>query len=207
MRLTVLAAALLFAAPAFAQCLPPDGVPEPGPVGEAVPSQFHRVGVQGGLACAVAAEQGARMADHVKPVTFLPCLRIGAVAVADTLKAVEERLGRPDAVTEIDWRTEVRAYFIAQRTVPNPYYVVTYRDDVAVAVQLMGPPTELPARFSGLSLGDTAQDVVDKLGRPTALCPHQGKAVQTWVWNPFPIGIDVVDGRVVGFKVTWPAGK
>jgi hypothetical protein len=206
MRALILALAVVTATPAAAGCIGSESLPSPGPIGPAVPFHFQRTAARG-LACAVPVEQGAAMADHTKPISYLPCLKVGAIAIADTLKGVEATLGKPDAITEIDWRTEARAYFIAQRSIPNPYYVVTFQDDVAVAVQLMGPPTELPATFSGLSLGDPVQTVLDKLGKPSRRCPNKGKAIETWVWQPFPIGIDILNGHVLGFKVTWPAGR
>jgi hypothetical protein len=210
MRLSVLP--LLFtlsAVPAFAQvpCRSPEGIGQPSAeIGEAVPLHFQRVAGRG-LACALPQEQGLAMAGREKPVTFLPCLKVGAVAIADGRRAVEALLGEPTHVNELDLRTEARVYPIAQRSVPEPYYVVTFQDDVAVAVQLIGPPTEMPATLSGLSLGDPAQKVLDQLGLPGRRCIYRRPGPETWVWPPFPIGVDILDGRVVGLKVTWPAGR
>jgi hypothetical protein len=207
MRILPIIAALLAAAPpVFAACLGPEGLPEPGAMPQAVAGRFLRTADRN-LACAVANDVGQSMAQGNKPTSFLPCLRIGAVAISQGLRQVEEVLGKPDAITAIDWRTEARGYFIAQRSIPNPYYVVTYQDDVVVAVQLMGPPTEMPAGFSGLSLGDPVQSVVDQLGKPSRRCPGKGKGIETWVWSPFPIAIDVMDGHVLGFKATWVTAK
>lgn len=212
MRTPVLAllAALAFALPAAATQLPcrdAGGLPEPA-VRETTPqpNQFHYIPGKG-LACAVANADGEAMRDGKRPVTFLPCLRIGAVGISDDRAQVEELLGQPSQVSDLDLRTEARVYPIRQRTIPEPYYVVTYQDDVAVAVQLIGPPTEMPATFSGLSLGQTAQTVIDTLGKPQRRCMLRGKGPETWIWPSFPIGVDMLDGYVVGFKVTWPAGR
>lgn len=210
MRLLFLAPLLALAAlPATAQipCRDAAGLPEPAAeVPAAQPNQFHRV-VGKGLACTIDTAEGAAMSEHKRPVTFLPCLRIGAVGVSDERAKVEEMLGEPTHVSDLDLRTEARVYPIHQRSVPEPYYVVTYQDDVAVAVQLIGPPTEMPATFSGLSLGLPAQDALNSLGKPQRRCMMQAKGPETWMWPPFPIGVDVLDGRIVGFKVTWPAGR
>lgn len=210
MRIALTAFALILAAGSAAAQIPcrgNDGMAEPAPPsGDPQAGQFYRL-ADAGLACAVTNKAGEAMVEGKKPVTFLPCLKIGVVAVADERAKVEEVLGQPAAVTELDYRTEARIYPIHQRTVPEPHYVVTYQDDVAVAVQLAGPPLEMPATFSGLSLGDKAQKVLDTLGKPTRRCVLHGKGPETWMWQPFPIGVDVVDGRVVGFKVTWPAGR
>ena len=204
--------ALLFAAaamPAAAQipCRDAAGMTEPAiPDTPPQSNHFHRVAGKG-LACAVSQEEGEAMARHKRPITFLPCLRVGAVAIADDRKAVEEVLGQPTQISDLDLRTEARVYPIPQRSVPEPYYVVTYQDDVAVAVQLIGPPTEMPATFSGLALGESMQRVLEVLGKPTRRCMLRPRGPETWMWQPFPIGIDILDGRVVGFKVTWPAGR
>lgn len=210
MRPLILASLLaLGALPAAAQmpCRDASGLPEPAAEETAPqPNQFHRVTGKG-LACAIATGEGEAMSQGKRPVTFLPCLRVGAVGVSDDRARVEELLGEPTQVSDLDLRTEARVYPIRQRSVPEPYYVVTYQDNVAVAVQLIGPPTEMPATFSGLSLGQPAQAVVDALGKPQRRCLMRGKGPETWMWPPFPIGVDVLDGRIVGFKVTWPAGR
>lgn len=184
------------------------GMAEPSAqIPAARPNQFHRVPGKG-LACAIDNADGEAMAKHEKPVTFLSCLRVGAVGVSDERAVVEELLGQPTHINDLDLRTEARVYPIHQRSLPEPYYVVTYQDDVAVAVQLIGPPTEMPASFSGLSLGQPMQAVLDTLGKPNRRCMMRGaKGPETWMWQPFPIGVDIMEGRVVGFKVTWPAGR
>ena len=211
MRFPILALILALSAfPVAAQipCRGPEGAPEPAAIAETVPQpgQFHRV-VGKGLACAVAQPDGAAMVEHKRPVTFLSCLRVGAVGIADDRAEVEKLLGEPTQIKDLDLRTQARVYPIHQRSVPEPYYVVTYQDNVAVAVQLIGPPTEMPATFSGLSLGVPAQAVLDALGTPSRRCMMRAKGPETWMWQPFPIGVDVLDGRVVGLKATWPAGR
>lgn len=197
----------LSALPAVAAqpCRGPGGLPEPGPVPAVTANHFHRS--DAGLACVLPPEQGRAMAEQRQSTSFLPCLKVGAVAVADTVAMVEQALGTPTRVDVLDDHTELRTYLIAQRSLPRPYYAVTFRDGVAVAVQLLGPPTEMPATFSGVSLGDGEQAVVDALGRPARRCVLRPKGPETWLWPAFPIGIDVADGRVVGMKVTWPAGR
>lgn len=210
MRPFILASLLALAAlPAAAQipCRDASGLPEPAAEATAPqPNHFHRV-VGKGLACAIDTPEGEAMSQGKRPVTFLPCLRVGAVGVSDDRAQVEELLGEPTQISDLDLRTDARVYPIHQRSVPEPYYVVTFQDDVAVAVQLIGPPTEMPATFSGLSLGQPAQAVIDTLGKPQRRCLMRGKGPETWMWPPFPIGVDILDGRIVGFKVTWPAGR
>jgi hypothetical protein len=197
----------LSALPAIAAplCRGAEGLPEPGPAPALVVHQFHRS--DAGLACVLPPEQGQAMAEHRRSTSFLPCLRVGAVAVADTIAQVEGLLGAPATIDPLGEGIEIRAYPINQRSVAKPYYAVTFRDKVAVAVQLLGSPSEMPASFSGLSLGDPVQAVVDTLGKPARRCVLRPNGPETWLWPAFPIGVDVADGRVVGLKATWPAGR
>lgn len=206
MRIYFLAILLLLAPPALAaNCRGPEGLPEPQGTPTPRPNSFYRS--EAGLACVLDAQAGQAMAEHNRPTSFLPCLKVGAVAIADTQTQVEELLGPPGTVREMDERTEARAYVIAQPGQPRPYYVVTYRERVAVAVQLMGPPTDMPSTFAGLSLGDPAQAVVDALGKPVQRCVLKANGPETWLWPAFPIGIDMANDRVVGMKATWPVGR
>lgn len=208
MRSLLLMLAVLAAAPsAFAAaCQGPQGLPLPGAPLPLVEGQF-RYSADHGLGCAVPSRQGAAMAKHESPVTFLPCLRIGAVGVSDTLDQVEKLLGEPVSITEMGMFSESRIYEVAQRGAIRPHYVVTYYDRRVVAVQLIGPPMQIPAAFSGLVLGDDQQKIIDTLGWPDKRCQPKGGGVEMWTWANFPIAIDVIEGYAAGFKVTWAAGK
>lgn len=202
----VLALLLLLATPVMAApCRGPEGLPEPDAVPEMRPNTFSRS--EAGLACVLAAELGQGMVEHGRPTSYLPCLKVGAVAIADTLAQVESLLGEPASIRVLDDETEARAYVIAQPGQPRPYYVVTYRERVAVAVQLLGPPTDMPSTFAGLALGDSTQAIINTLGKPARRCVLKPNGPETWMWPAFPIGVDVAEGRVVGMKATWPAGR
>lgn len=147
------------------------------------------------------------MAKHESAITFLPCLRVGPVAIGETRASIEALLGEAAGVIDLDLFSESRVYEVAQRGVLRPHYVVTYRDEQVVAVQLLGPPMQIPARFSGLTLGDDQQKVIDTLGWPQQRCQGKADGPELWTWLSFPIAVDIIDGYVAGFKVTWPAGK
>lgn len=205
-RILICLAVLAAPFPAFAACKGPQGLPLPGAPLPVVPGWFH-YDADKGLACVVTRERGAAMAEHKSPVTFLPCLRVGAVGIADSRANVEKVLGEAVAVNEIDVYSETRLYEVAQRGVLRPHYVVTYREDRVVAAQLVGPPMVIPATFSGLTLGDDQQKVVDTLGWPGQRCQMRRDGPELWTWPSFPIAVDMIDGFVAGFKVTWPADK
>ena len=205
-RILILLAALAAPLSAKAGCRGPQGLPLPGPPPPLAEGQF-RYSPDQGLGCVVSNSQGAAMARHAGPVSFLSCLRVGAVAISDSRANVEKLLGEAMAVNEIDLSSDSRVYEVSQRGRLRPHYVVTYRDDRVVAVQLLGPPMPIPAGFSGLTLGDDQQKVLDTLGWPAQRCRTKADGPEMWTWPPFPIAVDIIDGYVAGFKVTWPAGK
>lgn len=204
MRVVVLLlATALTATPALADgCRGADGLPPPGEAPPAKEGEFRWVSGKG-LGCVTGEAKALSMARGEAPLTFLPCLTVGGVAIGADIDDVEERLGAPARVAPVSEGTEARAYFIPQRGDDKPYHVVTYRLGKAVAVQLLGPPTVLPFTFSGLALGDGQQRVLDVLGPPARRCPGP-RGAESWIWAPLPIGVDLRDGRVAGLKVTWP---
>lgn len=185
-------------------CRGAEDLPDPLLPPVLIPGQFNRTG--GSLACVLSNEAGRAMAERQAPVTFLSCLRVGPVGVGDERVTVEALLGQADQVTILDDQTEAMVYPVVQRTLPQPYYVITYRKNVAVAVQLLGPPSDMPQTFSGLGLGDPEEKVVETLGKPAQRCQSQRGGPQTWLWPSFPIAVDVADGVITGLKVTWPVG-
>jgi hypothetical protein len=136
----------------------------------------------------------------------MACLKIGPVTVGDRLEEVEAVLDVPTRITPMDDDTEARVYFIQQRSEPLPYYVITYVRKYVVAIQLYGPPTEMPQTFSALSLGDPQQKVLDVLGLPVKRCRVRERGFEEWTWQPFPFAVDIAPrtGQVVGLKVSLP---
>ena len=189
-----------------AECRGPLGLPLPGPERPARAGEVHYA-PDHGLGCAVAADQGAAMTERKSPVTFLPCLHVGAVAIGDRRRQVETLLGAPAMAQEMDLLTDLVVYEVPQRTALLPRSMVTYREEQVVAVHLVGPPMDIPATFAGLVLGDGEQRVVDALGWPAQRCRLLPNGPETWTWPPFPIAIDMLDGVVAGVKMTWVTKK
>lgn len=204
-RLPVLLALVLgLTAPARADdCRGADGMDAPATAAPAAEGEFRFVPGKG-LGCVVPEREALEMARRKLPLTYLGCLKVGQVAVSESVDDVEERLGAPDRVMRLSETVETRAYFVRQPSPARPYYAVTYRRGDVVAVQLIGPPTAEALAFSSLRLGDSQARVVELFGPPVKRCPGP-KGSETWQWPPFPIGVDVADGVVTGMKVSWPS--
>ena len=154
-----------------------------------------------GLGCALGAEDPA--VQEIQHIPYLACLRIGPVGLGDHSETVEANFGVANKIMPLDDKTAARVYFIHQTSKPLPYFVVTMREDTVVALQLRGANLEMPQSFSGLELGDSAQNVLDRLGPPSSHCPNS-QGVDTWLYQPFPFAIELLDGVVVGVKMTMP---
>ena len=102
---------------------------------------------------------------------------------------------------------EARVYMVRQRPAPPSYFVVTFLRDRAVAVQLLGPPAEMPLTFSSLLLGAAPQRVLDVLGWPGRLCRDRSRGRDLWYYPPFPVAVEFEGVAVTGFKVTVPADQ
>jgi hypothetical protein len=199
-RLIAAAVALLMPGLAMAEtCRGPQDLGQPAAEVPVIADEFRRVA--GGLGCVLAADNPA--ARVVRPLPYLPCLRIGPIGLGDKLEAVEAILGKPDQIKSLDVVTAARVYFIRQPDEPYPYYVVTFRNGKAVALQLRGRALGLPQTFSSLALGDPAQKVLDVLGLPSRHCSDD-RGVESWSYPPYPFAIDLIDGAVVGVKMTLP---
>jgi len=203
----VLAAAMLATGDAAAaeRCRGPEGLPQPQAEQPLVPLEFHRAAAKG-LGCVLPADPAGQTKQR-KGAAFLPCLKIGPVAIGDRMTAVEELLEAPDRITTLDDSVEQRAYFVRQRVQPLPYFIVTYLDGVVMAAQLVGPPTDMPLTFSSLSLGDSQQKVIDVLGQPARRCPNTARGFESWYWPPYPFAVDIGDSKVVGMKASVPVER
>lgn len=196
----------LLAGPVQAGCRAAQGLPVPAGAGVAIPGQFlYRP--ETGLGCVVDHGVGEAMSAGGRPVSFLACLRLGPIEIAQRREAAEALLGPPRWVMARDEHTQFRGYEIAQRGQIRPRYLITYHDDVVVALQLAGPPTELPVTFAGFGLGAGAQQVVDALGPPNRACDQGHEGAQLWLWEPFPIAVDMAGGKVVAIRLTVPARR
>jgi hypothetical protein len=202
-----LAAALLLLAvcgtgAALAQaCRGPEDLGRPAPPPPLQADQFGRTAAGAGLGCALPPD---RPGTEVHPIPYLACLRIGAVGIGDDIKAVEQVLGAPDRVTRLPGDVDLRVYFIRQPGAPQPYYVVTVREDRVVALQLHGPATVMPLAFSSLSLGTPAQRVLDVLGAPERHCVDVSRDLDTWYYPPYPFTLDLADGVLIGIRMSVP---
>ncbi len=204
-RLVAATLLLLVATAAAAQvCRGPEDLGHPAAPPPLRADQFGRTGAGAGLGCVLPPDRPGTERE-AQPIPYLACLRIGQVGIGDSITAVEQVLGAPDRVVRLPGGdVEQRVYFIRQPGTVRPYYVVTVRKDRVVALQLHGPATEMPLAFSSLSLGDSAQSVLDALGPPERHCADFSRDLDTWVYAPYPFALDMADGRVIGIKMSVP---
>ncbi len=147
--------------------------------------------------------------------TDVPCLRIGALHVGQAREDVEERLGSP-------WQTvasrapglTAAVYLLFRDSVAGrgAYYVIEYERvearDVAFSVQLTGQRPDGIHHFSCLRLEDEVGAVRRQLGEPVDVspfaAPESGVSGLTWSYEPLPVSIEIVDGKVYSLRVWRP---
>jgi hypothetical protein len=173
--------------------------------GEVPPDNGVRGEFQGrqGLGCVFPAGVDPRTIPHVPGQ---PCLHIGPISVGQTRVAIEQLLGPPAKTLTPQAGVEARAYGLPAATKANsaPYFLVSYRGDRAFAVQLTGPPTSLPFRFTTLALGDPEAALLARLGTPLSRkpVPDIPDAV-LWAYGGANVSIELKAGVIYSMRVAY----
>lgn len=138
---------------------------------------------------------------------YLPCLRIGRLAVGMTVGEIEEEIKKAGGrfeETHLGKRdAETRLYSLpaAKTGRERPELVVAYSDGVAEALQLSGKEPSVPLAFSSIHLGDGPLKVVGLIGPAfsTEVDPVTGGTL--WEYGPFPFRIEFRQGKVYSIYV------
>jgi hypothetical protein len=148
--------------------------------------------------------------------SIVPCLRIGRVHVGKVRTDLEEQLGlAPRILPQRLPNLTTVAYVIDADSARDraTYYVLEYErvagDELLFSAQLTGDPADMAALdFSCLKLGTSEAAVHQQLGAPSEVrpfeAPHTGVAGVVWSYDPLPISIEFVDGKVYSFRVWRP---
>jgi len=145
---------------------------------------------------------------HFEGEGYDGCLHIGDIWLGQSLAEVEGRLGQPHRVISEDPQNELRIHLLQGGSDENlPYLVLTVREGKVSAIQVTGAATESPYTFSSLALGDTAERVEEILGKPGSISPVEEIEGTVWSYLPFPISLELKDGRVFSIRISWPAGS
>lgn len=160
-------------------------------------NEFRRAGA--GLGCTTLAD-----APDTDPPE-LPCLHIGQLQVGARFSDIRSAWGEPErAVPQNDSLTAYVYVFDYEAESPA-YTVLTVRSDTVVAVQLTGTAMHEDYTLSSVRLGDPEDRVLKFLGPPmmTREVPEVN-GVQ-WGYAPWPLSLEIVDGRVYSMRVSLPA--
>lgn len=180
----------------------------PARAGEVMRDAGVRGGFQGlqGLACVVAASAAADPAK-LADLGGQPCMHIGSVSVGQAVAAIEQVLGAPFKTIALQAGVEARAYALAPASPSapfRPYYVVSYRGGWSIAVQVTGPPTADPVRFTTLALGDSEAVMVARLGNPMSRQPvPQIPGAVLWRFGGADVSVEIKDGVIYSMRVAY----
>jgi len=145
------------------------------------------------------------MPDESGLAPYGDCLRIGPVRIGETLRDVAMRFGRAGK--------EVRQGGITLRVwpvnlnvppgTPLPYWVIGFDDERrVVSIQLTGDRRVERFEFSSLRLGDSEARVREILGEPSETEAVPGVGAEMWVWRPYPVTLEIKEGRIYSMRVT-----
>lgn len=137
------------------------------------------------------------------------CLRMGPLQVGMSLFEVSRELGKPYRVVEQDGAT-FRVYVIsvnAPEGHPLPYWVVGFRDGVVSSLQMTGEKGDRRLAFSSIRLGDSKTHVLQILGEPFLRQDVTDVGAEFWGYSPFPISLEIKEGRVYSIRISDEAGR
>jgi hypothetical protein len=178
MRYLIMLASIVLVSTAFAADIPIN--------------EFRRKG--GGLVCTT---------ETFKPDEgYLQCLRIGPIYIGQRERDVERLLGNPWKVIKQDDSTTIKVFPIESNEESKPYWVITFKNGAAEAVQVTGKNPKVTISFSSIKLGDKKSRVLEILGKPFASETIEDIKGTLWSYRPFPISIEIVDDRVYSMRLS-----
>ena len=141
-----------------------------------------------------------------KDKSYDACLRIGPLRIGQDLRDVSKLLGKANRVIK-EGDITIRVYVIrAGASVGQriPYWVVGFKDRKVVSIQITSPRGEERFTFSSIQIGDTASKVTATLGPPAVKQLVADVSATYWGYDPVPIAIEIMDGRVFSIRITEP---
>ncbi|MDH3230399.1 MAG: hypothetical protein OEN55_11460 [Alphaproteobacteria bacterium] len=176
----------------------------PDPAAAAAANEFRAAG--GGLACIT--ETPPTEEGQMPP--YRDCLRIGPVRVGETLRDVAMRFGR--AGKEVRQGPVTLRVWPVRMDVPAgtslPYWVIGFDEDRrVVSIQLTGDKRVDEFAFSSLRLGDPESRVRRILGEPVERQAVPAIGAEMWSWRPYPVTLEIKDGRVYSMRVSQAIGQ
>jgi hypothetical protein len=161
---------------------------------------------KGTLGCAVRAAPGM---DPRKLATlgYMPCLRVGAIAIGASADQVEAVLGAPFNKKADEKGSETRYYSLEPGNPPPSYFIVAYENSKVAAVQVTGVQPKPGFAFSTVQVGDDASKIISVLGNPSQQVCERELKMEIWAYTPFPFSFGIRNHKIVLFKVTAPFGS
>lgn len=173
----------------------------PGGPAYAAGDEFRAAG-GGALACVTGSAEA-------QDPPYLACLRIGPVRIGQTMRDVAMRFGK--AGKEIRQGDIVLRVWPVRLDVPAgtslPYWVIGFEGQRVVSIQLTGKRRVEQFTFSSLRLGDSEARVLEILGPPAEMRDVPEAGAVMWNWRPFPVTLELKDGRVFSMRVSEAVGK
>jgi hypothetical protein len=141
---------------------------------------------------------------------YRECLQIGPVRIGESLRDVAMRFGRAGKEVR-QGEVTLRVWPVRMDLPPGtslPYWVIGFDEDRrVVSIQLTGDKRIDRYTFSSLRLGDPESRVHRILGEPTEKQEVSKVGAEMWSWRPYPVTLEIKDGRVYSMRVSQTIGQ
>jgi hypothetical protein len=138
------------------------------------------------------------------------CLRIGTIAITDSLKTAERKIkkygGEYLKSMELDNGQIAKVYCMPPidrtKTHMEPYLILCVKGNEIKSIQLTGNGTESKLQFSSFGLGDSKETVIAMVCAPTKTEEEKDMpGVQLWNYDSKPFSVEIKDEKVYSIKV------
>jgi hypothetical protein len=165
-----------------------------------VRGEWKRAGA--GFACAAKMPQQLTPAQLEALITRT-CLHLGPLVIGDAADRAIAALGQPHRTLNQPKGRVAWIYFLGQRD-HYPYFIVTVETNKVVALQVTGETAAPGYDFNHVTLGASADDLLQVFGQPSHFEPSELKDAELWTYPPHPFSFELKSGRVISIRIREP---
>lgn len=140
---------------------------------------------------------------------YLPCMKIGHVAIGASRSRVERNLRGLMSKQPGENGKETRVYVVNGKRVKKgfmleSYIAIEYQNDIVESIQFTGKPVYGKLKFSSLQLGDPVKKVKRLFGKPTSTkeVVIDDKKLTLFDYAPYPVTMEIEKNRLYTIRLS-----
>ena len=140
---------------------------------------------------------------------YLDCLQIGPVRIGETLRTVSMKFGKARQTVNRGPVTE-RIYPISLNVPAGqrvPYWVIGFEGQRVISIQITGDLRVDQYAFSSIRIGDPESKLLKLFGPAGFSQPAPQIGGVMWGYSPYPVTLELKNGRVYSMRVSEAVGK